>query len=72
MSHVTLNTIRSCVQMGSKIGGDILVWDFQRREIGLGAGAKVKYEFIAIAEFDQPGTIGLATTYERTPSTEGD
>src|SRR5262244_3675846 len=50
--------------MRGKTCRDVLVRDFQRGEIRLRAGAEVHDELVAIAELDQPRTIGLRATYE--------
>jgi hypothetical protein len=53
------------VQMGGEIRRDVLVRDFERSEIRLRARPKVHDEFVAVAELDQPGAVGLCAAHER-------
>src|SRR5690606_17436780 len=59
------------VQMGSEIGGDLLIGDLQRAEVHLRAVAEVELELVAVAELDEPAGIGLGGAQERPSSAEG-
>src|SRR5262245_65375160 len=58
--------------MGRKIGGDVLMGNFQRGEVDLRARAEIEDELVAVAELDQPRGIGLRTPHERTPGSKRD
>jgi len=58
--------------VGGEIGGDILVRDLQRGEVRLRARPEVHDELVTVAEFDQPGGIGLRPAHERPAGAERD
>jgi hypothetical protein len=60
------------VQMGGEIRRDVLMRDFERSEIRLRARPKVHDEFVAVAELDQPGAVGLGAPHERPSGAERD
>ena len=60
------------VQMGGEIGGDVLMRNFERGEIRLRARAEIHHELVAVAELDQPRTIGLRAADERPAGAERD
>ena len=60
------------MQVRREVGGDVLMWDFERGEIRLRAGPEIEDEFVAVAELDQPGRVGLRAAHERPACAERD
>src|SRR5689334_20365676 len=60
------------VQMGGEIRRDVLVRDFECSEIRLRPRPKVNDEFVAVAELDEPGAVGLGAPHERPSGAERD
>src|SRR5262249_36860077 len=60
------------MQVRREIGGDVLVGDFQRREIRLRPGPEIHDELVAVAQLDQPGAVGLSAAHERPASAKRD
>ena len=60
------------VQVGEKDHVQVIKGDHQRRHVGVGAGADVENELVAVAELDQPAGRRLTATRRRHTGTEGD
>jgi hypothetical protein len=60
------------VEMRSEVGGEILVWNFERSKSHLRAKSEIEHKLVTVTKLNQPPGVRLRRSYIRATGAQSD